>query len=87
MSTLASTNSTVAEQPAIDVAQDEEAVGELVTSLKTRLVDVNDLEMRHLVTTALGEFGPVRVTNFLPILVERRVRDLRAEELAGTQEG
>src|SRR3712207_3267747 len=67
------------EQPLTDVEHDDEAVADLVSALNSRIPDADEGELRTLVTTALHELGPVRVTTFLPILVERRVRDLRGE--------
>jgi hypothetical protein len=50
-------------------------VEELVAALRPRLVDtVGPTEVDRLVREARADLGPVRVTTYLPILVERRVR-------------
>jgi hypothetical protein len=67
------------DQPAINIEQDEDALGELITAVRPRLGDVDDHEARELVAAALSQFGSVRVTSFLPILVERSIRDLRGQ--------
>jgi hypothetical protein len=53
---------------------------ELLATLRPRLVDVlPEQELAQRVHDALAALGPVRVTTYLPILVERRVRaQLRA---------
>lgn len=55
---------------------DDEMVRELVDSLRPRLAaTVADEDIPEAVRSALDELGPVRVTNYLGILVERRVRE------------
>ena len=50
-------------------------VDELVAALRPRLADaVGHAEVDRLVREARAALGPVRVTTYLPILVERRVR-------------
>jgi hypothetical protein len=50
-------------------------VDELVVALRPRLADaVGHGEVDRLVREARADLGPVRVTTYLPILVERRVR-------------
>ena len=50
-------------------------VDELVASLRPRLADtVGHAEVDRLVREARADLGAVRVTTYLPILVERRVR-------------
>jgi hypothetical protein len=49
-------------------------VDELVAALRPRLVDTVGPEVDRLVREARADLGPVRVTTYLPILVERRVR-------------
>jgi hypothetical protein len=53
---------------------------DLLAALRPRLVDVlPEQEVDQRVHEALVDLGPVRVTTYLPILVERRVRaQLRA---------
>ena len=52
-------------------------VDELVASLRPRLADaVGHEQVDRLVREARAALGPVRVTTYLPILVERRVRQL-----------
>lgn len=82
MSTWTPVNAMSIDHPAIDIEHDEDALRELITALRPRLADVDEREMRELVTAALREFGPVRVTTFLPILVERSIGDLRKRILA-----
>jgi hypothetical protein len=50
-------------------------VDELVAALRPRLADeVGLAEVDRLVREARADLGPVRVTTYLPILIERRVR-------------
>jgi hypothetical protein len=52
----------------------EADVAELVDALRPRLADaVGHAEVDRLVRQAIADLGPVRVTTYLPILVERRV--------------
>ena len=53
---------------------------DVVTSLRPRLTDVvPEQDVERVVHDALVALGPVRVTTYLPILVERQVRQtLRA---------
>ena len=60
----------------IDVRVDDEKAGELVDALRPRLASVAaDSDIPRLVREALDELAPVKVYNYLPVLVERRVRD------------
>ena len=62
---------------------DDETVRELVESLRPRLAEaVAEKDIPEAVRAALDELGPVRVTNYLGILVERRVRE-RLDRPAG----
>jgi hypothetical protein len=61
------------------VAVQDDLVADLVTSLRPRLTSVPEEGLLELVRTALNELGEVRVTTYLPILVERRLRDVIAE--------
>jgi hypothetical protein len=65
------------------VAVQDDLVADLVTSLRPRLTSVPEEGLPDLVRTALNELGEVRVTTYLPILVERRLRDVIAERAAG----
>jgi hypothetical protein len=60
-------------------------VDELVAALRPRLADeVGLAEVDRLVREARADLGPVRVTTYLPILVERRVRQrVRAAQSIG----
>jgi hypothetical protein len=50
-------------------------VDELIASLRPRLVDtVGAAEVDRLIREAVADLGAVRVTTYLPILIERRVR-------------
>jgi hypothetical protein len=50
-------------------------VDDLVAALRPRLVDeVGPTEVDRLVREARADLGEVRVTTYLPILIERRVR-------------
>lgn len=63
--------------PDLQVVPDErDLVVEVVDALQPRLTEVAPADLRGLVESALGELGEVRVTTYLPILVERRVREL-----------
>ena len=49
---------------------------EVVQSLRPRLSDVAaDADVERLIGEAFDELTPAKVTTFLPILVERKVRD------------
>jgi hypothetical protein len=48
---------------------------EVVESVRPRLSDLSADDVERLIEEALDELTPARVTTFLPILVERRVRD------------
>jgi hypothetical protein len=49
---------------------------EVVDSVRTRLADLADgTTLDALIGSALDELTPATVTTYLPILVERRVRD------------
>ena len=62
--------------PAVTLATEErDLVVEVTDALQPRLQDVAPDALRGLVATALGELGEVRVTTYLPILVERDVRE------------
>jgi hypothetical protein len=62
--------------PEASTAESEAAeVDELVASLRPRLADtVGHTEVDRLVRAARADLGQVRVTTYLPILIERRVR-------------
>ena len=62
--------------PAITLATEErDLVVEVVDALQPRLPEVAPDALRAMVATVLGELGEVRVTTYLPIIVERRVRE------------
>ena len=48
---------------------------EIVESVRPRLSDLSADDVERLIEEALDELTPANVTTFLPILVERRVRD------------
>ena len=49
---------------------------EVVASVRPRLTDVeNSADVDRLIDEALDELTPASVSTYLPILVERRVRD------------
>lgn len=48
---------------------------EIVESVRPRLSDLSADDVERLIEEALDELTPASVTTFLPILVERRVRD------------
>lgn len=51
-------------------------VPELVDSLRARIEGVSETRLADLVREAVEGLGEVRVTTYLPVLVERRVREL-----------
>jgi hypothetical protein len=63
------------ERPEVSAGLAAEAdAAELVAALRPRLADaVGHAEVDRLVREAIADLGPVRVTTYLPILVERRV--------------
>jgi hypothetical protein len=67
---------TIDVQPPASTADSEAIeVEELVTALRPRLVDaVGPADVDRLVREARADLGQVRVTTYLPILIERRIR-------------
>jgi hypothetical protein len=64
--------------------QERDLVVEVVDALQPRLQEVAPDSLRGMVASALGELGEVRVTTYLPIIVERRVREqIRVDRAAG----
>jgi hypothetical protein len=60
--------------PTVTIVETSE-VDDLVAGLRPRLAGVvPDGDVDRVVREAVAELGPVRVTTYLPILVERRVR-------------
>ena len=63
-------------RPQVQVSGEEgDLVVDLVTALQPRLPDLPEDVLRRKVETAMQELGEVRVTTYLPILVERKVRE------------
>jgi hypothetical protein len=59
----------------VDVYPDDDLVQELTASLRPRLVPaVQTDDLEHLVRSTLEDLAPVHVTNYLGVLVERRLR-------------
>jgi hypothetical protein len=70
--------------PAASLAPEErDLVVEVVDALQPRLQEVAPDSLRGMVASALDELGEVRVTTYLPIIVERRVRQQMRLEQAG----
>jgi hypothetical protein len=65
-------NAGMAIHPGIEQA---DARLEIVESVRPRLSDLSADDVERLIEEALDELTPASVTTFLPILVERRVRD------------
>jgi hypothetical protein len=67
---------TIDVRPQASTAKSAEAeVDDLVAALRPRLADeVGHAEVDRLVREARADLGEVRVTTYLPILIERRVR-------------
>ena len=64
------------ERPAIMVTPDDETVAELTVSVEKHLGDlVAGRDVSGLVRAALDEVSPATVRIYLPVLVERRIRD------------
>ena len=62
-----------------DVGEKQFGIDELLETLRPRLADLAaQADVDALVRMAYSELGPVRVTTYLPIIVERRVRQLVA---------
>ena len=80
MSGLAPMPNASTDRPRLHVVREENSVVELVSSLRLRFLDMDERELTSAVTAALDDLGPVRVTSFLPILVERHIRDRRGHE-------
>jgi hypothetical protein len=59
-----------------DVYPDEELVLDLTASLRSRLMPSSQsVDLERLVRSTLDELAPVHVTNYLGVLVERRLRE------------
>ena len=71
--------------PAVMVTEERDLVVEVVDALQPRLPEVAPESLRGMVADALGELGEVRVTTYLPIIVERRVRELIRDGSATTR--
>jgi Protein of unknown function (DUF3562) len=70
------TQPALARDVVVDLRVDDEKAGELVDALRPRLASVaGEEDISRLVREALDELAPVRIYNYLPVLVERRVRD------------
>jgi hypothetical protein len=64
--------------------EEHDLVVEVADALQPRLQEVAPESLRGMVASALGELGEVRVTTYLPIIVERRVREqIRVEGTVG----
>jgi hypothetical protein len=62
--------------PAMTIETEErDLVVEVVDALQPRLQEVSPDSLKGMVASVLGELGEVRVTTYLPIIVERRVRE------------
>ena len=59
--------------PVADDSRD--LVVDVVQALQPRLKDLPEESLRRMVQSALDAMGDVRVTTYLPILIERKVRD------------
>ena len=58
-----------------DIYPDDDLVQELTEALRPRLAPARqETELEHLVRTSLDALAPVHVTNYLGVLVERRLR-------------
>ena len=57
-----------------DVYPDDDLVLDLTNSLRPRLTPTDTVELEQLVRATLDELAPVHVTNYLGVLVERRLR-------------
>jgi hypothetical protein len=80
---------TIDAPPLASTAESEAAeVDELVAALRPRLADtVGHTEVDRLVREARADLGQVRVTTYLPILIERRVRQqARAAQVIDVRE-
>lgn len=59
----------------ITSSDEHDPVVDMVHVLQPRLKDLPEESLRRMVEAALDDIGDVRVTTYLPILVERKVRD------------
>ncbi len=70
--------------PVVDDSRD--LVVDVVQALQPRLKDLPEESLRRMVQSALDGMGDVRVTTYLPILIERKVRDdLRQRPAVGDE--
>jgi hypothetical protein len=69
------------EKPVVESGND--TLTDLLDTLRPRLQELSESSLRELVSTALHDFGDVRVTTYLPILVERRVREEMRHDTRG----
>jgi hypothetical protein len=61
-------------EPSDDVFPHDQLVIDLTKALLPRLPQLADANLENLVRSALEELAPVRVTAYLGVLVERRLR-------------
>jgi len=76
MSTVTTVGERHVHDPALsaDLYPDDELVLDLTDSLRSRVAPTDSVELEQLVRATLDELAPVHVTNFLAVLVERRLR-------------
>jgi len=76
MSTVTTVGERHEHDPALsaDLYPDDELVLDLTDSLRSRVAPTDSVELEQLVRATLDELAPVHVTNFLAVLVERRLR-------------
>jgi hypothetical protein len=55
--------------------REEKWVGEVMTALVTRYPHMPEAEIRRLVEAAQKRFGAARIRTYVPVLVEREVRE------------
>jgi hypothetical protein len=58
-----------------DIYPDDELVIDLTQSLRPRHAEIDSDDLEHWVRLTLEEMAPVHVTNYLGVLVERRLRE------------
>jgi hypothetical protein len=68
--------------PVQHVAEERDLQADVTEALRPRFPDLEADRLRAMIGSAIARLGDVRVTTYLPILVERMVReDLRADVL------
>jgi hypothetical protein len=62
------------EPPVVDIYPDDDMVLAITQELRSRVEPTPNLRLEHHVRTMLNELAPIRITVYLGVLVEHRLR-------------